>query len=234
MCLESEPLVCRLLLPASSAPRSLGCPDGACCRDGMAIPTGACPRPWTTVHTAMNAVGRLAAACAVSTLLLALCPVTLAYGCSLVRAPVVFTGVATSKASGDVTYRVTSIEGELRRAERWAERLAVPEGFVDIGKPTVVSYDYDRGSRFIEVGKSYEVAAWFSPSEATLTSGVRTAEDHCGGGGTRYADGSDIVTARYVLGIRLWPYWTVAGGLILLTLANRRRIRIARQPVASN
>ncbi|MDP9402046.1 MAG: hypothetical protein M3P85_01650 [Actinomycetota bacterium] len=182
----------------------------------------------------MNAIGRLAAACAVSTLLLALCHVTLAYGCSLAPPSVVFTGVATSKSSDEVTYRVTSIEGERTRSGPGG----VPEGItVELAKTVVVSYDDDRGSRFIEVGKSYTVAAWFSRSEAGFGSGVRTAEDDCGGGGTRHADGSDIDTARYVLGIRVWPYWTVVGALILLALAVRRRRRLSRgvrQPLPSN
>lgn len=154
-----------------------------------------------------------------------------ARGCSVIPPNVTVTGLAVSKADRTVTYDVLRIEHEI---ERTLPRGRIPDTFsVEVGKPLVVAYD-DGGFRFIEVGETYRVAAWFSKSR--FGSGVRTAEDFCGGGGTSNADGSKIDTARTVLGVRVWPNGTGFATIAALSLATvgwRRSRRHRTVPVGN-
>lgn len=155
-------------------------------------------------------------------LLFLLDPLQPAYACSMVPASVVFTGVARHRTLHTVTYDVVNIEMEPRRPSSRPTLSTVPEQVsVDVGTPIVIRYD-DRGSKFVDLGKSYTVAAWFS--RGVFHSGVATAEDVCGGGGTSHADRSRIDTARTVLRIRVWPYWATLGASALLFLIVRYRL----------
>lgn len=151
-------------------------------------------------------------------LALAAATVVLAAGaagaCSLEPEALRFTGEAVAVDGDLVTFEVTG------------------------GDPTPgfeVEIEYvDDDSRFVDVGRQYEVTAW-ERAGGGLASGVHTAEDECGGGGTVHVDGSAIDTGLFTRnGFRPWvvaaPVAAVAAAVAAGWLVLRRR-RSAPAPI---
>lgn len=129
---------------------------------------------------------------------------TPAGGCSIAAPLFTVTGSAVEKSNDRVTISVSSAQpGPAPSAS------TIP----NVGTEVVVRYG-DDDARFIRVGTDYLVTVWGDPQTADFGSGVRTAEDDCGGGGTVFADGSSINTGKKVFG---WPAWIALPTLGILT-----------------
>jgi hypothetical protein len=118
-----------------------------------------------------------------------------AEACSIAAPAFTFTGSARAKSHDRVTFTVASVQ-----PGPGPSAVALPAP----GSEIVVRY-WDGDERFIDVGTSYSVTVWGDPQTADYGSGVHTAEDHCGGGGTVLADGGAIDTGNKLFG---WPAWT--------------------------
>jgi hypothetical protein len=124
-----------------------------------------------------------------------------------------FEGEATAKPKDGVTFRVESVV----ILHRYSTRATVPQR----GETVTVVY-LRGGDKFIDVGKRYQVAVW-PGVENRPTSGVQTAANHCGGGGTVHADGSRIDTGIRLFELRPW----VAGGIAALVIVGLSVVGLA-------
>jgi hypothetical protein len=159
-----------------------------------------------------------------------LTPATPAGACSLTAPAFTLTGPATAKQSHVVTFRVDKIESDFG-----TNTQPLPGGAPSIGSSVDVKY-WDGDEQFLRVGNDYLVTAWSDSTDGQYGSGVHTAEDNCGGGGTVNADGTEIDTANRIMGLRVWIVYpivvalTVVAGwiavIVPLRLLTRRRRRL--------
>jgi hypothetical protein len=153
--------------------------------------------------------------------------------CSMAAPAFTLTGPATAKQAHVVTFRVDKIESSFGTST-----TPLPGDAPSIGSSVDVKY-WDGDEQFLHVGNDYMVTAWSDRTTGQYGSGVRTAEDNCGGGGTINADGSAIDTGNKFMGLSVWIMYpivvalaVVAGWIAVLlplrVLTRRRRARRRR------
>jgi hypothetical protein len=130
---------------------------------------------------------------------------TVAGACSMAPPTATIVGSLVAKDGGSVRYRIEQLM-----------EVQQDQGFDHRDTLTVTYVDGD--ARYLEVGTRYRVSVYASSDEGPpYYSGVKRAEEDCGGGGTVFADGSAIDTGLTLLGIRVWP--TAAAAAVLGALA---------------
>ncbi len=113
-----------------------------------------------------------------------------AAACSQVPATFTIRGEALFKEHDSVVFRIDEV--------RDAGQASPPVG-------SQVTVEYEKGdASYLDVGQSYLVSVFADPTTGVLQSGVHTADESCGGGGTVRADGREIDTAVRVFGVRAW------------------------------
>jgi hypothetical protein len=141
--------------------------------------------------------------------------------CSLAASGGQFTGVATSKTGGVVTFSVDDV----------APRTPGPGASVaNIVPGSSVEVVYGDVARYMRTGVRYQVTVFGPRNDGTLSSGIAVAQDRgCGGGGTVYADGRSIDTSIIsIAGIHTGGVVVIGVGLAVAVLVGAIVIRRRR------